>query len=107
MSRTKHARKPNKDKAAWRNTSAGMAAYAEARREAQAKADATGHDHGIEPNDLFKSWHVFMLPMAQNRCGHELRCEVVHPTRLDKTMIGHGPESTRTEITKVYNGGKS
>lgn len=65
--------------------------YQTARAEAQAKANATGFDHGLERNDLFKSFRVFMLPRRENRCGHELRCEVVSPERLDACQPGHGP----------------
>ena len=32
-----------------------------------------------------------MLPAVQNRYGHELRVEVVHPMDLSKTWRGHGP----------------
>lgn len=90
-----------KDPTAWRSTSDGHAKYLAARDEAQHKANGLGYDHGIEANDLFKSFHVFMLPGATYRCGHELRCEVVHP--MTDTKPGHGPEATRTEIRKVYN----
>ena len=44
---------------------------------------------------------------AQHRCGHELRCEVVHPERLENCKPGHGPDPTRREIRKVYNGASS
>ena len=93
MTRSKHARKPRVDRAAWRHSSAGMVAYSAAKKDAQEKANLTGHDYGIEPNDLFKSWHVFILPMPmrQNRYGHELTCEVVWPTKLDTCKPGHGP----------------
>lgn len=92
-----------KSQDAWRHTPSGRSRYATAHEEAQSKADLTGHDHGIEANDLMKTWHVFMLPMAKNRCGHELRCEVVHPMKLDKTREGHGPQATRDAIIKVFN----
>lgn len=95
--------KRTKDPTAWRHSPDGKARYATARTDAQSKADLTGHDHGIEPNDLMKTWHVFMLPMAKNRCGHELRCEVVHPMKLDTTREGHGPQATRDAIIKVFN----
>lgn len=31
--------------------------------------------------DLFRDWHIFMLPSHEHRCGHDLRCEVVHSER--------------------------
>ena len=95
------ARRPRKDPTAWRHTPEAHARYLVARDEAQAKANELGFDYGIEANDIFKSFHVFMLPSAQHRCGHELRCEVVHP--MTTVRAGHGPEATREEIRKVYN----
>ena len=65
--------------------------YKLARKDAQEKADLTGHDYGIELNSLFKTYSVFILPQRKNRCGHELRCEVVHPQDLSKCLPGHGP----------------
>jgi hypothetical protein len=94
----KHARK---DPTAWRSTPEGHAKYVAARNEAQTKANEYGYDYGLEANDLFKSFHVFMLPGAQFRQGHELRCEVVHPTS-DKTKPGHGYEATRETIKGVF-----
>lgn len=79
------------DPAAWRNTAYGNAEYKARRADAQRKANETGMDHGLEANDLFKEYHVFMLPGRQYRSGHELRCEVVHPEDLSKTKPGHGP----------------
>jgi hypothetical protein len=79
------------DPTAWRNTPAGDAKYREARAEAQRKANEMGMDVGIEANDLFKEWHVFLLPRAENRSGHELRAEVVHPEDLSRVQPGHGP----------------
>lgn len=75
----------------WKQTEQGRAAYVAARAEAQAKANATGLDHGIEANDVFKTWRVFMLPRRENRYGHELRCEVVSCESLAKCQQGHGP----------------
>lgn len=80
-----------KAKTAWKDTPAGRQAYLIARAEAQAKANETGYDYGIEANDLFKSWHVFMLPTKANRFGHEARCEVVMCDFLDRCKPGHGP----------------
>jgi hypothetical protein len=71
--------------AAWRDTPAGRAAYLAARDEAQAKANETGYDYGLEANDIFKQWRVFMLPRKENRTGHELRCEVVSCERTRET----------------------
>lgn len=71
---------------AWRDTPAGHAAYLAARAEAQAKANETGYDYGLEANDLFKQWRVFMLPRKENRAGHELRCEVVLSERPRETV---------------------
>lgn len=98
------ARGRKKDPTAWRNTPEGHAKYLAAREEAQRKANELGYDYGLEANDLFKSFHVFMLPSAANRAGHELRCEVVHPMTLAGAKPGHGPMATREEIRKVYNG---
>jgi len=55
-------------------------AYEAAYREAVLKARQLQMDVGIELNKLFGTYHVFLLPTPQNRCGHELRCEVVTPT---------------------------
>jgi hypothetical protein len=60
--------------------------YKEVRAEAQREADEFGYDYGIERN-AFGFTH-FMLPRRENRFGHELRCEVVHPTKGAKP--GHG-----------------
>lgn len=68
-----------------------VAAYPAARADAQKRADETGCDHGLEWNAVCREFHVFMLPQKRNRYGHELRCEVVYPTNLDKTREGHGP----------------
>ena len=50
------AKRSAKDPTAWLSTPAGMAAYQSARREAQAKANESGYDYGLERNDLFKSF---------------------------------------------------
>lgn len=67
------------------------ALYPAARAEAQAKADATGMDQGLEWNPIFKHFNSFGLPGRQYRQGHERRCEVVSPTDLSKCLPGHGP----------------
>lgn len=79
------------DKQAWRLTPEGAAKYREARAVAQARANETGFDYGLEGNDLFKEFRVFMLPMRHNRRGHELACEVVMCERLGACQPGHGP----------------
>jgi hypothetical protein len=75
----------------WTRTPAGSAKYHAARTEAQHKANETGYDYGIERNDLFKTFHVFMLPRVENRYGHELRAEVVSCEDLARCQPGHGP----------------
>lgn len=67
--------------------------YAEARARAGELADATGFDHGIERVALASDtgFRVFTLPRRENRRGFELRCEVVHPSTLEKCQPGHGP----------------
>lgn len=62
--------------------------YREVRDEAQRKANDLGFDYGIE-KDAF-GYRSFMLPRRENRYGHELRCEVVQCTNLDKCQPGHG-----------------
>jgi hypothetical protein len=84
MKRTK------KDPTAWRSTPAGVTAYNNAKEVAQGRADATGFDFGLEWNDLFKEWSVRVLPARDNRSGHELRCEVVSATDINKQQKGHG-----------------
>lgn len=73
---------------AWASADAGHAKYLAARAEAQGKADTLKMDVGIERNDLFKSFHVFLLPAVRYRSGHELRCEVVHPTYAPEPVYG-------------------
>lgn len=63
--------------------------YRQIHTEAQAEADASGCDMGIEK--LGGTFRWFRLPRAENRFGYELRCEVVHPMRLEKCQPGHGP----------------
>jgi len=65
--------------------------YKEACAIAQAKANATGYDHGLELNKLFKEWAVFMLPTKANRYGRDARCEVVSCERIANCKPGHGP----------------
>jgi len=49
--------------------------YDEAFKEACSKAVQNQRDYGIEKNAF--GFSTFMLPDPKNRCGHELRCEVV------------------------------
>ena len=74
----------------WAQTLEGDQKYREARAEAQRKANESGFDHGLERNDLFEDFHVFMLPRRENRYGHELRCEVVSCEFPAKCQPGHG-----------------
>jgi hypothetical protein len=75
----------------WTLTPEGDAKYRAARAQAQQRANELGFDHGLERNDLFKTFHIFVLPRRENRFGHELRCEVVSPENLAKCQPGHGP----------------
>ena len=80
-----------KQTVAWSQTPAGLDAYRTARSSAQEKCNADGCDRGIEANDIFRQWHVFMLPQRNHRSGHELRCEVVSCERINHCQTGHGP----------------
>lgn len=54
--------------------------YDTAKAAARDAANATGRDVGIEKaSALDPGWLVFRLPNPADRCGHELRCEVVRP----------------------------
>jgi hypothetical protein len=70
------------------------AEYPAARAKAQSKANETGFDFGLECNPHF-GWRSFMLPMKQNRCGHELQCEVVMCENINACQPGHGPTGQR------------
>lgn len=65
--------------------------YKAVKTEAQAQADSTGRDFGIEWNSVFNYYRSFSLPQKKNRYGFELRCEVVYCTDLSKCAEGHGP----------------
>lgn len=65
--------------------------YQDAKNSTQSKADATGIDHGIEFNPIFKDYSVKMLPGKRFRRGWELRCEVVYCSDLSRCVKGHGP----------------
>ncbi len=80
-----------KDEKAWRRTPKGEATYRAAKIAAQAQANGDGFDRGVAFNDLFHTCRVFLLPRKQNRCGDELRCEVVHCDDLSRCQPGHGP----------------
>jgi hypothetical protein len=74
--------------------------YDEARAVAQREADADGMDRGLErmPDYTGRGGHVyrvFLLPGRHERCGHELRCEVVMCSDLRKCRPWHGPEAPR------------
>ena len=85
---------------------ADHAKYLEIRKVAQDKANATGCDHGIEQNKLFRTYREFLLPMAKFRTGHELRCEVVHPELLASTRPGHGYADTSKQPCGWHGGGR-
>ena len=74
----------------WADTPEGSARYQEARERAQAAANSDGADRGLERNDVFKTFRVFMLPRRDHRNGHELRCEVVSCEDYEKCQPGHG-----------------
>lgn len=63
--------------------------YEEARKSAQAKADATGWDYILRP--VYNGWTVTMLPRRENRFGADLDGEVVMCSNLDQCKPGHGP----------------
>lgn len=52
----------------------------DARNRAQARADLSGQDQGIEFNAIYREFVVFGLPAPANRYGFELACEVVCPS---------------------------
>lgn len=58
--------------------------YQEAHKWAQAEANASGLDFGLEKpimigNRQIQGWSVKGVPAAQYRSGWELRCEIVRP----------------------------
>lgn len=63
----------------------------DARAYAQAKANTTGKDHGIEWNHVYNKFSVFGLPGVPFRFGHELACEVVLCENEQTCKPGHGP----------------
>lgn len=77
----------------WAASPADEAEYRATLAAAQAAADASGFDHGVERHAL--GWHFFVLPRREHRCGHELRCVVVSPTDLSRCRPGHGPACGR------------
>lgn len=76
---------------AWRYTPEFTAKYAILKAAAQARADATGYDVGIEVFDTTKTVHMFGLPQRWNRFGRDAVCEVVVCSDMSKCMPGHGP----------------
>lgn len=68
--------------------------YNEAKRQAQALANETGNDYGVEASPYSEGGHrFFRLPQARHRQGYELRCEVVSCEVLARCAPGHGPEA--------------
>ena len=67
-----------------------LARYRTARALAQSAANESGYDYGLEYNSVFFEYRVFLLPARQHRSGHELRCEVVMPERIERQKPGHG-----------------
>lgn len=85
------ARRQPRDDQAWRRSPRGTAAYEVAKAAARKQANETGRDYGIEANDLFHTWNVFLLPTKKHRTGHELRAEVVSCDFIDRCQPGYGP----------------
>jgi hypothetical protein len=85
----------NRRRRARRNGS-GDDEYRTVRAEAQRRANQSGVDYGVEK--LGGHYRYFMLPQKKNRTGHELRCEVVMPELIEKTMPGHGVRSNRGRV---------
>lgn len=83
--------KSKKPKLRWADSPEGLAAYTRARAQAQAIANESGGDVGIECNEMFKQWRTFLLPQRRHRQGHELQCEVVMCENIDRCLPGHGP----------------
>ena len=75
----------------WSETTEGIAAYAIAKKQAQAFADSDGCDRGLEANEVFRCWVIRTLPQKQHRSGFELRIECVSATDLSRCQPGHGP----------------
>lgn len=79
----------------WRDTPMGRAAYGAAKAEAQALADASGLDVGIEISDTCPISapviNVRFPPNKKNRQGYTSFAEVVMCSDLAKCMPGHGP----------------
>lgn len=67
--------------------------YAEARAEAQRRADESGFDVGVYA--VHGGYSQMLLPAKQHRYGWETQCEVVHCSDLSRCMPGHGPCATR------------
>ncbi len=86
-------RRKKADPTAWRASPLGELRYHTAKVEAQAKADETGADHGLEFNDLFQEVRVWRLPARRFRTGHELRCEAVSCSHWERMLSGHGGKS--------------
>lgn len=64
--------------------------YARGKVWAQVMANNSGFDYGIEKNPIFGTYSAFMLPRKINRSGHELRCEIVTCSDINRMQTGHG-----------------
>lgn len=69
----------------------GTGTYEAKRAEAQAAANADGHDRGVEPAPGAGAWRCFLLSQRQFRAPHERACEVVHCQDHERCPPGHGP----------------
>lgn len=67
-----------------------MYIYAEVREQAQAMADKSGRDYGIERYPTGE-YAIHALPNPEHRAGFELRCEVVHPSGTCAGCGGFAP----------------
>ena len=76
----------------WRETPQGIALYRTRRAEAQARANATGFDHLLTKNDLFRDYMICMVPERKNRFGRDLDGEIVSCENLERCQLGHGPK---------------
>lgn len=80
------------------------AKYFETLKAAQADADRTGADYGLEYN-RYSGYRYFRLPAKTYRAGHELRCQVVTCSDLDRCLPGHGPCAIDRNPAATYHGG--
>jgi hypothetical protein len=80
-----------KTKTDWITTEQGQQTYRTLRAEAQGRANATGFDHSLVRNDIFRTFTISMLPEKRNRYGRDLDGEVVMCEVLERCQRGHGP----------------